>query len=406
MSAETAMRWADALSTEPRLDAAVDGCAAALGPPPEGGYDLVVAFASPAYDDLDTLPDLLSDRLPHRHLVGCTAGGVIAGGHEIEDGPALGIVAATLPGVTVTPFALTQTAMEAVGPGPGAWADVVGGVPPADAAAFVVLADPFTLRSDALIEGLEYAYPGVPVVGGLASAGRAPGVNRLYLDGKALEDGAVGACLSGDLTVETVVAQGVRGIGDSHVITRADGQVLYELDGEPVFKVLERLFAVLPEEDAARASRGLFLGVAQRAELDLPVHGDYLIRNVMGALEGQDALVIGELLREGQVVRFHVRDGATSAEDLAVLLSAYAARHPEGPPAGALLFSCLGRGIHLYGEPDHDTRAFKGIVGPAPLAGFFCNGEIGPVGDGVYLHGYTSAFALFRPAGESPRVTP
>jgi small ligand-binding sensory domain FIST len=209
----------------------------------------------------------------------------------------------------------------------------------------------------------------------------------------------VGACLSGDLKVETVVAQGVRGIGGSHVITRADAQILYELDGEPVFKVLERLFAGLSEDDAARASRGLFLGVAQSAQIDRPTHGDYLIRNVMGALEGNEALVVGEVLREGQVVRFHVRDGVTSAEDLAVLLSAYASRHPEGPPAGALLFSCLGRGIHLYGEADHDTRAFKGIVGEAPLGGFFCNGEIGPVGEGVYLHGYTSAFALFRPAG-------
>lgn len=393
------MRWADALSTLPRLERAVDACAAALGPPPEGGYDLVVAFVSPAYDDLDALPGLLAARLPHRHLVGCTAGGVIAGGHEIEDGPALGIVAACLPGVTVAPFVVTQDAIAAVGSGPGAWSALVGGVAPADAAAFVVLADPFTVRADTLIEGLQYAYPGVPVVGGLASAGRAPGVNRLYLDGESRAAGAVGACLAGDLKVETVVAQGVRGIGGSHVITRADDQVLYELDGEPVFKVLERLFAGLPEEDAARASRGLFLGVAQSAQIDRPTHGDYLIRNVMGALEDGEALVVGEMLREGQVVRFHVRDGATSAEDLAVLLSAYAGRHPEGPPAGALLFSCLGRGVHLYGEPDHDTRAFKGIVGEAPLGGFFCNGEIGPVGEGIYLHGYTSAFALFRPAG-------
>jgi len=398
VTVRTSMRWADALSTEPRLEAAVDACAAALGEPPEGGFDLLVAFVSPAYDDLDDLPDLLAARVPHRHLVGCTGGGVIAGGHEVEDGPALGLVAASLPGVRVTPFAVDQAALESVGPGPGAWSDVVGGVPPDGAAAFVVLADPFTIRADRLIEGVQYAYPGVPVVGGLASGGRAPGINRLYLDGEVVADGAVGACLSGEVKVETVVAQGVRGIGESHVVTRADGQVLYELDGEPVFEVLERLFGALPEEDARRASRGLFLGLAQRADQDRPTHGDYLIRNVMGALEGGDALVIGEHLREGQVVRFHVRDGATSAEDLAVLLSAYAARHPEGPPAGALLFSCMGRGVHLYGEADHDTRAFKGIVGEAPLGGFFCNGEIGPVGDGVYLHGYTSAFALFRPA--------
>jgi len=397
------MRWADALSTAPDLGQAVAACSAALGEAPEGGFDLLCAFVSPAHEDADDLPELLADAVPHRHLLGCTGGGVIGGGHEVERGPALGLIAARLPDVEVTPFALdlgdlADLAGEAdAGRGPGAWSDRVGAAP-GGAAAFLVLADPFSFRPEALIAGLEYAYPGVPVVGGLASGGQHPGINRLYLDGEVHAAGAVGVALAGAVRVETVVAQGVRGIGRPHLVTRADGQVLYALDGRPVFEVLEELFAELPEEDAARASRGLFLGVSQDAANDAPEHGEYLIRNVLGALEGKDAVVVGEQLREGSIVRFHVRDAATSAEDLALLLSAYAARHPDDPASGALLFSCLGRGEHLYGEPDHDTVAFKRIVGEAPLGGFFCNGEIGPVGAGVYLHGYTSAFALFHPA--------
>jgi len=397
MPEKPSMRWADALSTAPDLEAAVAACAAALGEPPEGGHDLLFAFASPDYADLDDLPELLARHVPHRHLAGCSGRGIIGRGKEVELGPALSLVAARLPDVNVTPFTLTLDDLGAIGPGPGAWAERIG-VPPGRAAAFVVLADPFSFRPERLIEGLEFAYPGVPVIGGLASGGHTQGVNRLYADGATLREGCVGVALSGAVRVETVVAQGVRGIGRPMVITRAEGQLLFELDGKPVFEALEALFSELPEADAERASRALFLGVSQNAANDAPGHGDYLIRNVLGALEGQDAVVVGEALHDGQIVRFHVRDAATSAEDLALLLSAYAARHPDGPASGALLFSCLGRGRHLYGEPDHDSLAFRRIVGESPLGGFFCNGEIGPVGEGTYLHGYTSAFALFHPA--------
>jgi small ligand-binding sensory domain FIST len=395
MSAAAAMHWADALSTAPTLGDAVAECAEGMQAP-EGGFDLLFVFASPAYRDQIVLPELLARHVPHRHLLGCSGGGIIGGGHEVEEGPALSLVGAVLPDVAVTPFALTLDDLADIGPGPGAWGDRIG-LEPGGAAGFVVLADPFSFRPEALIEGLEYAYPGVPVVGGLASGAGAPGENQLFLDGRVLGAGAVGVALSGALRLETVVAQGVRGIGRPCVVTRSEGQMLYELDGEPVMQALEKLFAELPDEDAERASRGLFLGVSQRADNDAPGHGDYLIRNVLGALEGGEAIVVGETLHDGQIVRFHVRDAASSAEDLALLLSAYAQRHPSGPAAGALLFSCLGRGEHLYGEPDHDTTAFKRIVGEAPLGGFFCNGEIGPVGEGTYLHGYTSAFALFHP---------
>jgi small ligand-binding sensory domain FIST len=400
MTVRESMHWGDALSTEPDLEEAVAACGAALGEAPEGGFDLLFAFASPAYPDLHHLPEMLADAVPHRHLLGCSGGGIIGGGHEVETGPALALVAARLPEVEVTPFALTLGSLDGIGRGPGAWGERIG-VAPGGAEAFVVLADPFTFRPEVLLGGLEFAFPGVPVVGGLASGARGPGENLLFLDDATVEEGAVGVALSGALRMETVVAQGVRGIGDPHLVTRVEGQLLYELDDRPVFEVLEEVFSGLPEEDARRAAQALFLGVAQRAELDAPGHGDYLVRNILGALEGHEALVVGELLHEGQLVRFHVRDAATSAEDLAVLLSAYAQRAPDGPAAGALLFSCMGRGLHLYGEPDHDTHAFKRIVGEAPLGGFFCNGEIGPVGEGVYLHGYTSAFALFHPAPAS-----
>ena len=99
-------------------------------------------------------------------------------------------------------------------------------------------------------------------------------------------------------------------------------------------------------------------------------------------------------MREGQIVQFHLRDAQTSSDDILAMLSRFRDSY-DIQPRGALLFSCLGRGSYLYGEPNHDVGVFRKIVGDIPLGGFFCNGEIGPVGGTTYLHGYTSAFGIF-----------
>src|SRR5262249_49623864 len=92
-----------------------------------------------------------------------------------------------------------------------------------------------------------------------------------------------------------------------------------------------------------------------------------------------------------------LRDKETSADDLNQVLNTYLSRAGHDHVTGALLFSCLGRGEYLYGKASHDTLSFQKKLGTIPIAGFFCNGEIGPVGGTTYLHGYTSCFALFRP---------
>ena len=394
------MRWVEALSTETELSAAIKGCAEALGEIPEGGFDLVFVFASPTYPDVVRLGEWVAEAVPCRHVIGCTGGGIIGGGREIESSAAVSLLAARLPDVAVVPFHLTTADLENLPPGPGAWEDRLG-VPRGGGADFVVLADPFSFLAEALTQGIDYAYPGARVVGGLASGGEGPGQNHLFLDGQAFTEGAVGVAVSGDIAVETVVAQGVRPVGPTYLVTRAERQLLFELDGQPVMSVLESFFAGLSPEEMELAGRALFLGISQRADNDSPEHGDFLIRNLLGVVQEQGALAIGERLREGQLVRFHVRDAATSSEDLALLLSGYAHRRGSGGPAGALLFSCLGRGRSLYGESDHDSRVFRDLFGPVSMGGFFCNGEIGPVGDATYLHGYTSSFALFHPGPAS-----
>jgi small ligand-binding sensory domain FIST len=206
----------------------------------------------------------------------------------------------------------------------------------------------------------------------------------------------VGVALSGNVVVDTLVAQGCRPVGELMRVTRCQGNILYELDGRPAFEAVQELFATLDEYDRRLAGTALFVGVLMDEFRDEPRVGDFLIRNLIGADPRRGALAVGEYLQEGMRVRFHLRDAETSAEDLHTMLKGYEKSSPE-TLSGALLFSCLGRGEGLYGLPNFDTGVFREHLGDVPVGGFFCNGEIGPVGGNTFLHGYTSSFGLFRP---------
>jgi small ligand-binding sensory domain FIST len=374
------MRWSSAASNAPLLEDALREASARVAEGLGGATpDLLLAFVSPHHAaGWDGLPERLRRALGARTLLGCSAGGVIGGGRELEDEPGLSLTAAVLPDVRVRPIRLTDPAVPPLADDPPT--------------ALVLLPDPFTFDVDEGLRLLDAALPDCVTLGGLASGGRAPGGNVLLLDGEAHRAGAVGVALSGDVAVDTVVAQGCRPIGEPMFVTRAERNVIHELDGRRAAVVLQDLFARAATEDKALFRSSLFLGVVMREACQEYGHGDFLIRNVLGVDPRSASIVVGTAVREAMVVQFHLRDARTSAEDLDAMLARYAGR-----PAGALLFSCLGRGRGLYGRPDHDSALLAERVGPVPLGGFFCNGEIGPVHGTTFLHGYTSAFGLFRP---------
>lgn len=398
------MRWASALSREASFERAVGECVRSvrerLG---AGEVSVAFAFITPHFAArFEDLYGLVSEALGPEVFLGCSGGGVIGAFTEVEYAPAVSLVAARLPGVSVRPFRIPASpgALPDLDGPPGAWERLVG-VPAAENPALVLLSDPFSARTEALISGLDYAYPQSVKVGGLVSGGTSPNTNALFLDGEVLTSGTVGVALSGDIEVDTVVAQGCRPIGELMTVTSCDGNFLYELDETPALDVVRELFASLKDRDLELARSSLFVGVVMD-EFDLePGPGDFLIRNVIGFDPARGSLAVGERLQPGMRLRFHVRDGETSAEDLALLLDGYARltgdSGPSANPSGTLLFSCLGRGENLYGAPDFDSSLLRERVGEVPMGGFFCNGEIGPVGGSTFLHGYTSSFAFFRP---------
>lgn len=385
------MLWADAVSTRPDLGEAADEASRAvlraLGRKP----DLVCAFVSPHHARrFARAPALLSDALEPRLLAGCSGGGVIGAGRELEDQPCLGLVAAVLPDVELRGVHVEEAGLPDPDGSPKAWARAFG----KEGSRFLVLADPYSFDPEDLLRGLDYAFPGAGKIGGLASGATRPGANALFLGRKAFSSGAVVVSLSGNIELDPIVAQGCRPIGPPFRVTRCYRNLLLELDGARPLERLEELLESLTPDDQELARGALFVGLLT----DAVRGGDYLIRNLLNVDTDQGFLAVGAPLRNGQTVRFHVRDRAASAKDLARRLEAYACRGAPTTPRGALLFSCMGRGKRLYRRANHDSELLFKKLGRLPMAGFFGNGEIGPVDGSTYLHGYTSAFGIFRPA--------
>jgi small ligand-binding sensory domain FIST len=393
------MTWGSALSRREVAGHAFTEAAAAVERQLGGrAASLLLVFASPHHaDGFQRIASLAAERFPRALLAGCSGNGVIGGGREAEDGPALSLTAASLPAVELSGFHLDMTRLPPPDAGPAAWraatGRAAGGRPH-----FLVLADPFTFDAAGLVSGLDRAYPGAVTVGGLASGGRSPGDHRLLLGTAVHRHGAVGVALSGNVALDALVAQGCRPIGKPMLVTRCRGGLLLELDGRAPLEVLGEMHGSVGERDRALMRHSLFLGLDMRSERVEFDSAELLVRNLVGADPERGSLAVGADLQPMQAVQFVVRDAGTAEEDLKRALARYRASEGERRPGGALLFSCTGRGAGLFGRPDHDTGLFEEALGPVPLGGFFCNGEIGPVSGTTCLHGYTSAFALFREA--------
>jgi small ligand-binding sensory domain FIST len=379
-----ASRWGSSISDLPELDHALTAALADLS---VESPDLVVAFvAGHPRSSLGRVPHRIHERFPRAILLGSSAGGVLGGGLEIEGRPAVAITAARL-GAELVPFHVEQ---EDVGD-PDALRRATG---PAEA--LLVVPDPASLDAAALARALDLALPDAIKIGGVASSLERS--TSLFLGEAMHASGAVGLAMRG-AKVSSLVAQGCKPIGDAMFVTRHQaiprgGDLLHELNGKPVVTVLRELFESLSPDDQKLFQSSLFLGASFDDKREYR-RGDFLIRNIAGLQrEGGQGLYVAADLSDYAVVQFHVRDAKTSSEELETMLRRE--REERGAPEGALLFSCLGRGRGLYGVPNHDSDAFHRELGDAPLGGFFCNGEIGPIRGRTFLHTYTSSFALFR----------
>ncbi|WP_419845863.1 FIST signal transduction protein [Candidatus Poriferisocius sp.] len=368
-------RYGAALSEHPDSASAVGEVIGeileAVGPSP----DLAVLFASAAHRDaIGEMADAIHQVLSPSALIGATAVSVIGGPLEVEERPAVSLWAAAH--CPVQPVRL-----EAVRSHEG-WA--VGGMPADAEGTLLAVPDPFTFPSDALLN----AGPAVTVVGGLASAASRPGDNRLILNHEVYDDGAVAVLLDPGVEVRTVVSQGCRPIGQPFTVTKSEGNIVTEMGGRTAVDRLRETLLGLDEDDRALVAKGLHVGVVideHKSEFD---RGDFLIRGLIGADEQTGALAVGDAVEVGTTVQFQVRDAATADEDLRELMA-------DASAGSALVFTCNGRGTHLFDGPDHDAAVVHEALERAPVAGMFCAGELGPIGGHNFLHGFTASVVLF-----------
>jgi len=339
------VKWTSTLSEGDRLDVVVGAAVDAVMRSLDGSRpDLLVAFVSSHFaDEYDRVPALVRGAAGGGLLLGCSAGGVIGGGSEVESAPAFSLTAATLPGVDLTPIYVNAQTMPERDDRAG-WEALLRCAPD-DAPSVVLLPDPFSVPVDRLLQGLDSRFPDSRKVGGLASGAERAGENALFLGDRIHADGLVGVALQGNVRVDSVVAQGCRPIGHPLFVTRVrDHHVLVEVDGRPPVDVIRELFEQADARDRGLLQSALSIGIEMRPDLSEYRRGDFLIRNVAGADPRTGALTIGAPLHEGLVVQFHLRDAQTSAEDLEERLARYQSeRGGMGPPHGALLFSWMVR---------------------------------------------------------------
>ncbi len=401
---ETA-RCSTALSRNPSLEGAVTELAGELRRHGSAEADLALVFCSTAYaSDLQRLLPLLRQAIPARHWLGCAGGGVVGTDpdgtpHELEHQPGISVSLLSLPGCSLQPFRLEPGRLPDLDGPSQQWIDWVG-ADPQDSHSMLLLVDPGCPAINDLISGLDYAYPDAVKVGGIAGQHSASHGSLLF-DDQVLE-GAIGCLIAGPWRIDPVVAQGCRPIGPVFEIEQAERNVVQRLSsperqGTPV-ACLQAILETLNPEERELVRHSLFLGVA-KSNFQLgaePQEGPaFLVRNLVGVDPRTGSMAVGERLRVGQQVQFQLRDAEASRQEQRQLLEQLHRR--EGEPLAALLFACLGRGEGLYGQPDGDVQACRDQFPAVPMAGAFCNGEIGPVGGASHLHGYTASWGFLVP---------
>ncbi len=359
-----------------------------------GQIDVAILFASSFYAEY--FPAMLArvrQATGGAILIGCSGQAIIGQGLELEDVPALSLLTLSLPGATLRPVRFTQRMIETCET-PLAWRDCLD-VQLDEVNAWLLFADPFRIEIEHLLDGLASAYGECPILGGMASSSNIhTRRTHIFLNDEVFTEGGAGLAIGGSYTLLPVVSQGCEPIGETWTITGVRDNLIQTISNRPAYDMLVETFKNLPHEVQQRAQRNLLVGLAADEYLETFQRGNFLIRPLIGVERGTGALAIGALPRIGQTIQFQMRDASAADLDLNELLDQVCATLGHQLPIAGVLCSCNGRGIGLFETPNHDACAITRHLGAFPLAGLFCNGEIGPIGARPFLHGFTASLAL------------
>jgi len=350
-----------------------------------------VFITPPFFDNAAELLEILRVHARIPLLIGCSSGSLIANAQELEKDSGVVLSLHHLPGASLTAFHFTQAQVDQ-GDREGFWREKAG---VDESNGWLIFADPFQIDAEQWLDQWNAAWPSAPILGGLASGDHHQQRTQVYLNGNVYEEGAVALNVSGKVMLRSVISQGCTPIGETWTITRVEHNVIHEIGNRPAYEVLVETFESLSDTEKEKAKGNLFVGMVIDEYLDEFHRGDFLIRNLIGVDPKNGAIAVGALPRAGQTLQFQRRDARAAGEDFDELLHSAAESLKDVPVYGGCLCCCNGRGKNLFGASDHDAGLVQHHLDDIGLIGFFCNGEIGPVGQNNYLHGYTASLALF-----------
>ncbi len=356
--------------------------------------DLGLVFMSPKFfPHAKQVLEILRVHAKIPLLAGCSSQSLICGGEELEENPGLALGLYSLPGAELKAIHFTQEQVEEASS--GAYWHHETEITPEQTNGWLAFADPFHLDSESWLRSWNEAYAPLPVMGGLASGDFSEQRTQVYLNGDVFEEGGVAISIGGDVKLTGVISQGCTPIGETWTLTKVEQNIIHQIGNRPAYEVLAETFNKLPAAEQKTARGNLFVGLVVNEYLDEFHRGDFLVRNLLGGDPQSGAIAIGALPRTGQTMQFQRRSSAAAMEDMSELLARAGEKLGGTNIYGACLCSCNGRGKNLFGRPNHDAASVQKQFGPLGLAGFFCNGEIGPIGEKNFLHGYTASVALF-----------
>ena len=372
-------------------DALEDAATIAMGNAQLAKADLAVVFATVDYQaDYGQLFHTIHEVSGCDHLVGCSGMSVLTSAGEIEGEPAVAVLVLRSDDVSAMPFLVSSDDSSMIG------AAIRERISPKlnENSLLVVLPDVRCISPEALVHQIGEDGNRLPIVGAAASG--SPDGQYIYewLDGEVVEAGVAGMLLTGAIHTEIGVAQGCQPIGRSLEITRAEGNVIYEVNGGPALDGLQGALESLSTEDLRQSGRVVFIGIAMEKENPAPQRGDFLVRNLVGYDKESGAIAVSESVSEGQLIQFHLRNSSSADKEIQEIVLDLHKRTREQPPAFGMYFNCLGRGKGLYGEANHDIQIIKQRFPDLPVIGFFGNAEFAPIGGRNFAHAYTGALVL------------
>jgi len=391
------MHWCSSVSNSPSLDLAIEDVTREISKKlgnnkPDLGLVFISSHHSSSYEEITKK---IKEKINCEFILGCSGSGVIGEGKEFEYLPGVSLTVASLPNVTLKPFHFTQDILPNPDESPDAWKESVD-VLDDDPKTIILFPDPFSIRTEYVLDGLDFAFPNTKIIGALASGGNKPGDNALFVNGETYSKGCSGVVISGDFELDILVAQSCRPIGEPMIVTQSNNNVINELDSDLPIVAIKKLYDELPEDEKGIMNNALQIGILMDRLGDIDDEITYMIRNISSIDKDTGSISIGESITDGQVVQFHLRDSGAAQEELKKMLTEYKINDDQIIKS-TLMFSSVGRGKYLLGESHHDINLYKNIIdNNSPITGFFSNGEISPIGDRTYLHGYTSSFAIFR----------